>query len=410
MIRKLRIKLVAVSMLSLLLVLGLIIGTVNILNYRDIVSEADGTLALLADNGGAFPKRENGFPAPGASGPGKHGSPELPYESRYFCVTLDAGGETVSVDTGKIAAVDSSAAVRIARRAWERGKTQGFSGDYRYIRSEQESGTMLIFLDCGRSLDTFRTFLFTSCGISALGLLAVLGLMLLFSGRIIKPVSESYEKQKRFITDAGHEIKTPVTIIGADAQVLEMEGGDSEWLRDIQLQTKRLTDLTNDLIYLSRMEEASVQGQKIEFPISDLTAETAQSFQAPARLQDKRLTLCIQPMLSLRGDEKAIRQLLSILLDNALKYSPVGGDIRLALDKRGRNLRLTVENTTQAPLPDKLETLFDRFYRADASRSSQVGGYGLGLSIAKAIVDAHKGKIEATAPEGMLRITATFPC
>ena len=152
-----------------------------------------------------------------------------------------------------------------------------------------------------------------------MGLLAVLVLLVIFSGRIIAPVAESHEKQRRFITDAGHEFKTPLTIIGADADLLELDCGENEWLTDIKSQVKRLTGLTNDLIFLSRMDEERPQFQHIEFSLSDVTEEVVQSFQGPAKAQNKELVLEIQPMLSLTGDEKAIRQLVSILMDNAVK-------------------------------------------------------------------------------------------
>ena len=164
---------------------------------------------------------------------------------------------------------------------------------------------------------------------------------------------------------------------------------------------QRLTELTNDLIYLSRMEEEQPKLQCIEFPISDVAEEMADSFQVPAKSQEKDFSLSIQPMLSFTGDEKNIRKLISILLDNALKYSPRGGKIELRLEKQGRTLQLTVSNTVEQPLErEKLSHLFDRFYRTDQSRNSQTGGYGLGLSIARSIVVAHKGKIRAESPDG----------
>lgn len=166
-------------------------------------------------------------------------------------------------------------------------------------------------------------------------------------------------------------------------------------------QAQRLTALTNDLIYLSRMEEEQPKLQYIDFPISDVVEEMAQSFAALARSQDKDFQVQVQPMLSFQGDEKGIRQLVSILLDNALKYSPTGGQLALRLEKQGRNLLLTVSNTGAQPMEqDKLPHLFDRFYRTDQSRNSQSGGYGLGLSIAKSIVSAHKGKIRAESHDG----------
>ena len=223
-------------------------------------------------------------------------------------------------------------------------------------------------------------------------------------------VLESYEKQKRFITDAGHEIKTPVTIIDADAEVLAMDLGENEWLRDIQVQTKRLAALTKDLVFLSRMEEDRPQLEKIAFPFSDLVSETAQSFQGLAKAQNKTVQLSIQPMITLVGEEKSLRQLVSILLDNALKYSKEGGWIRLSLERQRKTVFLTVENSTDAPLPQRLEDLFERFYRGDSSRNSQTGGYGLGLSIAKAIVETHGGRIGASRDGAdHLRIQVQLP-
>ena len=269
----------------------------------------------------------------------------------------------------------------------------------------------IIFLDCGRSLSSFRATLLASAALALLGLLAVLVLLLILSSRIVRPMAESYEKQKQFITDAGHELKTPMTVISADVDLAEMECGENQWLTDIRRQAERLTCLTNDLIYLSRMEEEQPALQRIEFPLSDLAEEMAQSFQAVARSQEKELALSIHPMLSCTGDEKAIRQLLSILLDNALKYSPAGGSLALRLEKQGRSALLTVSNTTTQPVEqDKLPHLFDRFYRSDQSRNSQTGGYGLGLSIARSIVLAHKGRIRAESSDGLsLSVVVSLP-
>ena len=158
--------------------------------------------------------------------------------------------------------------------------------------------------------------------------------MVYFSARIIKPFSDNYEKQKRFITDAGHELKTPLTIIEADTEVLEMDFGENEWLQDIQGQTKRLADLTNTLVMLSRMEEGTNRDMKIELPLSDIVEEVCHAFQAPARIQNKTLDNAIEPMISIKGDEKAIRGLITILLDNAVKYTNENGQISVSLEKK----------------------------------------------------------------------------
>ena len=400
MIQKLRVKFITASMMSLALVLLVILGGVNAMSYQKVVRDADRILVLLSENRGVFPQQtppddRGGKPGP-VPGGGREFSPEAPFESRFFSVLLNGEGQVLQSDTGQIAAVDDQSAGEMAQAVWSSGSASGFQGDYRYIRAAEAEGTRFIFVDCGRSLSNFRTTLIASVLVALAGLLAVFLLLLILSKRIVRPVAESYEKQRRFITDAGHELKTPLTIIGADLDLVEPELEGNEWLQDIRCQVRRLAGLTQDLIYLSRMEEETAPIQPIEFPLSDLTEEMARSFQGLAKAHGKQLTLSIQPMLSYTGDEKAVRQLLSILLDNALKYTPEGGEITVSLSKEGRTLRLSVSNTIPQPMErETLNRLFDRFYRADQSRSSQTSGYGLGLSIAKSIVAAHKGKIRA---------------
>ena len=414
MIQKLRVKFITASMLSLALVLLVILGGVNAMSYQKVVQDADHILELLSENRGIFPQQvppdDRGGkprPLPGFS----HGlSPETPFESRFFSVLLNGEGQVLQSDTGQIAAVDDQSASEMAQAVWAGGSVSGFRGDYRYVRAAEAEGTRFIFVDCGRSLSNFRTTLIASGLVALAGLLAVFLLLLILSKRIVRPVAESYEKQRRFITDAGHELKTPLTIIGADLDLVEPELDGNEWLQDIRCQVRRLTGLTQDLIFLSRMEEETPPIQPIEFPLSDLTEEMAQSFQGLVKAQKKGLTLSIQPMLSYTGDEKAIRQLLSILLDNAMKYTPEEGNVEIALKKVGRMIRLSVSNTIAQPMErELLDRLFDRFYRGDQSRSSQTGGYGLGLSIAKGIVLAHKGKIRAESGGISLSVIVSLP-
>lgn len=414
MLKKLRIKLIFASMFSLFTVLFIILGIAGVLNYHNLITNADNILQILVENDGRFPEPDktdqDRTPPQHPQGELHRLSPELPYESRYFSVFLDNDGNTIAVNTGKIAAVDTSAAIQYGESVWKSGRTSGFVDSYRYTVSTDGDETHVIFLYCGRNLNTFHTTMLTYTVVSLAGLLAVFLLMLVLSRKIVKPFSETYEKQKQFITDAGHELKTPLTVIDADAEILEMDFGKNEWLSDIQNQTKRLADLTNNLILLARMEEEQPRLQVIEFPLSDVAEETVTAFQALARTQNKSLTYRIQPMLSITGDEKALRQLFSILLDNAVKYSNDGGTIYFSLEKQKNLIRLTVSNTADLIPKDSLPHLFDRFYRGDPSRNSQTGGYGLGLSIAAAIVSAHKGKIWAsTEDEASLTISVTLP-
>ena len=181
--------------------------------------------------------------------------------------------------------------------------------------------------------------------------------------------------------------------LDADTEILEMDYGANEWLSDIQNQTRRLTELTNSLIMLARMEEQPA-AEKIDFPLSDIAQEAAESFLALAKTQNKTLECRIQPMISMCGDEKALRQLITILLDNAVKYSQEGGSISLTLEKQKNSIRLSVFNTTPFLSRKSLEHLFDRFYRSDKARTSG-SGFGIGLSIAQSIVHRHHGDIRA---------------
>ncbi|WP_432628416.1 sensor histidine kinase [Brotaphodocola sp.] len=434
MIRKLQIKLISISMISLILVMSVILGVVNLLNYRHVVLDADHTLAFLAENDGEFPRKGKNFDI--GENP-EYISPELARVSRYFCIELDSDDLVCDLDVSQIAAVDEETAAAYAKEALELGKSSGFLSHYRYLvqtltdedlhentesteNIEEETGNdtvgttpvvRIIFLDCWRSLSNAHTFFLACVWTAICGLVAVLILMILLSKWILRPFSENYEKQRRFITDAGHEIKTPLAIIEADSEILEMDiGDDNEWLQDIRQQTKRLTSLTNDLIYLSRMEEAQNQIQMIEFPFSDLAEETVQSFQTMAKAQNKNFSALIDPRISVKGDQKSLRQLISVLLDNALKYSEENGNISLSLRRQGRYACLTVTNSTADPISLQLDHLFDRFYRGDESRNSKTGGYGIGLSIASAVTANHKGKISATSPDPhTLTITVMIP-
>ena len=415
MIKKLRVKLIAVSMLAMFIVLGTIVIAANIFNYRKIITDSDSILTILMDNDGKFPESmkkhpksedfQDDFKRP------DHFSPETPFESRFFSVPLDKNGTALDAESLQVAATNQDGAKAMAQDVYSRGSSTGFYDTYRFLKGDTQDGYRIIFLDCRRSLDNFRHFLLTSTLISLIGLGAVFVLVLIFSRRIVKPVSESYEKQKEFITNAGHEIKTPLSIINADAEVIAMENGESEWTEDIKNQTMRLSELTNDLIFLAKMEESVKKSDIIDFPLSELVNEASNPFFAPAKTGRKSFSTDISPDLSMKGDEKSIFKLVTLLLDNALKYSPEDGFIHLALSKQKNRIILNVTNTTDyTPEQKTLDHFFDRFYRADKSHNSAKGGYGIGLSIAKAIVDQHKGKIRAIAKDAnCIVVEVSFP-
>lgn len=419
MIKRLRIRFIIASTLALAVVLLIILGGTNLMGYHKIIQEADSILTVLAENDGQFPRRSDmdakqkmkirRGKSPMPNPLGRHElSPETPFESRYFTVDFDTAGKITEVNLQKIASVDQETAAQCGQRVLASGRTGGFWGDFRFLVISSQQDSRIIFLDCSRNLAHFRSTLLSGIATAAGCLTAVLFLLILFSGRIVKPVSESYEKQRRFITDAGHELKTPLTVMGADLELAEMESGANEWTQDIRLQIRRLTGLTNDLITLSRMDEEQPL-QCVTFPVSDVVEETVQSFQSLAACQEQSLSISVQPMLSMDGSEPDIRKLVCVLVDNAVKYAPHGGNISVTLEQADKHILLTVTNTVQNAISNQqAQQLFDRFYRADASRSTS-GGYGLGLSIARSIVSGHKGTIQAIGGTDTLTVTATLP-
>ena len=398
MIKTLRRKFILISLCSVILVLGTIITVINTANFLSVSRGADEILSLLSEHGGIFPKPEKN-PEQKEDTPQKL-SAEAPFDTRYFTVTLKEDGTALSVNTGKIAAVSSQTASEYASSLASMNKTKGWHHNYKYLAKQSDDGIMYLFLDRGRELDSFYSFLFASLLVSFGGILVFFVLILIFSKIALKPVAESYEKQKRFITDANHEIKTPLTIIEANAEVLEMEQGESPWISSIKRQVERLASLTQKLTFLSKMDEESSELQLADFSLSDAVEETAEPFLAITQAQGKALTLDISRGISFHGEEFYIRQLVSLLLDNAVKYSDKDGRISLSLKLSGKNKILQIKNSVSDIQTGNLDFLFERFYRLDASRNSKTGGYGIGLSVAKAIVTAHKGKITAKSEDG----------
>lgn len=406
MIQKLRVKFIAAAAVSLLIVCFLSAFMINAVNYQEITRDADSVLQILHRFSGRLPEITQEFDWESA-GP-RYRSPELPFEIRFFSVLLDAAGEIISSETDQIFSIDEQNVMSYAASALRQQRDFGFVDDYRYMRRAEGDNTRLIFLDCGRMLTGYRQMILSSLWVTLAVILCVILLLTLLSSRIARPIARSYEKQKRFITDAGHELKTPITIIQTDAELLAMEIDNNEWLQDIQSQASRLSSLTSDLIYLARMEE-NQQLPMIVFPLSDVAEETVSSFETAAKAHGQAILQDIQPAIECVGNERALRQMVSVLMDNAVRYAPAGSRIHVTLERTARQIRLAIRNPAPHVTPENLENLFERFYRADASRNSQDGGHGIGLSVAKAIVSAHGGKISAALRDNELTIMVLLP-
>ena len=441
MIKKLKTRFIILAMVSLTILLTAIVAGMNIINYNKVVSDADDRLTVLEGYSGRLLERENSDDGDGQFmhdgneesggqddpfenredflGPKGPGGPSMTRdeaeEARFFSVFVDSGGNVTRTNTERISAVDSEEAAEFAKEALASGEDRGFVEELRYSVSEKDGVTIVTFLDCGRVLESFRDFLRASVLMSLIGLLVVFAVICYFAGRIVKPVAESYEKQKRFITDAGHEIKTPLAIIKANLDLLDMQMDDiegahgrsaeTEDLRDglaeIGGQVNRLAGLTNDLVYLSRMEEAESSLIMTDVPLSDIAGESVSAFDNLAKENGRSIAADIEEGITVRGSTKELEKLMSIILENAVKYSEGDAPIEVTVKKEGRNAVAEVRNTVADELTnEKLSHVFERFYRTDASRNSETGGHGIGLSMAQAIVSAHGGKIGVRTTDG----------
>ncbi len=407
MINKIRRKFIIAAMLSVTAVLIVIIGGMTVVNYIDLVSSADNTVDILLLNDGKFPAFDH---SPNRTQPfdNRNFSPETPFETRYFSAFANKDGEVVSCNLDFVASIDADEARVMAQDIINKNTSSGFYGRYRFGVKQTNNGTLIVCLDCVRSLETFRSFLLSGVLLSIVGIAAVFALVLAFSGVISKPIAESYEKQHRFITDVSHELKTPLAIINANAEVLEAENGCSEWTDSIKNQVENLSDLTQNLILLSRMEEGPAPVMK-SLSLSELVTESITPFYTLAAAGNKTFVANIDSDINIRGNDAMLRRLVSILSDNAIKYSNDNGVISVCLKKTGKNAVLSFENPVDHIEPGDRKELFDRFVRADSSRNSQTGGYGIGLSIAKAIADSHNASISAFSSNGkVLYISVAF--
>ena len=317
----------------------------------------------------------------------------------YFTVQFVSGGNSYA-DVSRVADVTSSDAISLAAPLYEAGQREGTVDSYRYASAETETGTTVyVFLSrADQTRSVLRVALLSLLlGLAAWGLMLLL--VVLLSKRAIRPIAENMEKQRRFVTDAGHEIKTPLAIIQANTEAMELRTGENKYTKNIREQVGRLSGLMQDLLTLAKADESRTAENAARFSLSELTEQICKSFQTPMELRGLSLRSEIAGDVQLLGDRNLITRLVSILMDNAVKYASENSELRLLLTKTERWATLSLQNRCDA-LPDcPPEKLFDRFYRADEARTQKSGGYGIGLSAARAIAEAHGGSISAAYSE-----------
>lgn len=395
MLKKMRWRFIISAMAAMLTVMIVLTAGINLWNYVITTKRQERTLNMLLEQEHISPFPFDNFKDDFLPDGVLFGapSPEAPYSIRFFSVHCSSLGEVSHISTDFIASISESDAEEYAKDILKRGKNTGYYQDYRYLVSRTDDEITLIFLNSASEIQFMKTILIVSCTVAFCSLLAVFGLVLMLSKRAIAPYMKNIERQKRFITDAGHEIKTPLTSISTSADVLSIEYGDNEWVNNIQKQTVRLAKLVGNLITLSRLDEETPFPEKTEFSLSDTAWEISEPFAALAKTKEKIYIQNIEDGLSMCGDQSSINQMISILLDNAVRYSDAGGWIQFNVYKNYKNIIIEVFNTCELEDISDIDRLFDRFYRPDQSRSLNTGGNGIGLSIAQAIAEAHGGKI-----------------
>lgn len=406
MIGKIKRKLIIVIMVSVAVVLTIIFVSMNVLNHLHMAKSADDMLVLIAENNGTIPEYPQ-INIPKERLP-EQLSRESAYQTRYFIVQYDRHDRVIDINLSHIASISYDDAERYAAEVRKRDSISGYRGIYRYRIQPTDFGRIVIFLDCSMAMQTATSMIITSCGIALISLLAIFLVICIFSSRFIRPMIESVEKQKRFVTDAGHELKTPLAIINANVEVMELVDGSNEWLESIKNQVNRMNGLVKSMLRLARMEEGTMDSVSTIFDVSKVFNEITEPFKVVAQQKNRNLKINSQQNIKMSGDEEAIRNLISILVDNAIKYCNDEGRIEARLSLEGKNIKILVRNTTDVDSNENLQRLFDRFYRPDDSRARESGGFGIGLSMAKNIVDSHHGKITAQRDGDFVCFRVTF--
>jgi len=431
-LRKIRNQFILVSTLSFFGVMLLMGGLIYALSETALRNEVRQIMSVIVENDGEIPdadvdvQYEVGADAPSLPGEtaltereiSEHmewslqrmfgrgnlleESPDYLRSTSYFAVLFDSSDEVEKITASHIWALDGNRVARYAQFAKNQRSSFGNIGCYYYGVYEREGGgDMVIYVDRTGQVSTNSRILFAVLTILGVGTLLAFFLMRLFSVRIVRSEMKNAEKQKQFITNASHELKTPLAVIRANTEMQELTAGQTEWTASTMRQVARMSGLVENLVKIARAEEKdSVELRSID--VSKIVEETADSFVPVAEGEGKQLRRETDAPLPFMTDESMLRQLLTLLLDNAVKYCDDGGTVACTAKRNGKALELTASNTFAAGKDVDYSRFFDRFYRADSSHNTDMGGYGIGLSIAESIVESLKGDIRVFWKDGVI--------
>lgn len=410
MIKQLQRRFIKIAMLSFCVVVFLIVGLTNLMNYLRTRQEIEQNLSAVLENLDLIQQTEKNW----KWNYGRKATDNYSIETedadtkedidailsgvRFFTVTLDAEGNVIRTNTRNTNTVDARRAAEIALSLYQQGKMDGVGTYSRYKAVSSGDDLIYVFVNCKRKLRECNHFFRTSMLSALIELILVFFPVYFFSRAVVRPVQESVDKQKAFITNAGHEIKTPLTIIDANTDVIELTSGETEWTKSIRNQVRRLTKLTEELVSLAKLQEIKELPNRQKVDVFAVLQECCDQFETVAQMHGKKLDRNLQEDVAVYGDEAMLERVFSILLDNAVKYADEQSVILVTLRRNGKYTVIEVKNSAAAMKKGRHMDLFERFYRADSSHNSATGGHGIGLSSAQAITELHKGRITAYSP------------
>ena len=417
MIKKLRWKFIAVAMISIIVVLMAIIGTITLINYNKTVDNIDKVLTVLVDNGGKFNNLDFGDDnlenTDGNNNKGNlnhqedHGefTKETPYWTRFFSVKFTNSSPDPAVDTSMIASVSKEEAIDMAKKTIDSNSMIGFYGAYRYKVKIADDFKLVVFVDCTKEMRSIRYFVFTGTWISLVGIIAVFIIVFIFSKIVFNPVKRTYDKQKRFVTNAAHELKTPLTIISANNELIDAQYNSLDETQAIDKQVKKLTIMINNLTLLSKLDEEDKNVDlKEKVDLTKLSNDLIEPFKVIFESRNIKFNFFVDDNCYIKGNTNLISQLLSLLIDNANKYALTYIDFEVRIVGKGVELKTSNDADIDEKNPN---LLLERFYRNDKARG-KIEGSGIGLSVVNEIVKLHKGTIKLNASNNVYSCVIKF--
>ena len=406
MTKTLKRRFIMFTMTAVTCLLIFIVLAINSLNWMMLERQSDTVLRTIVDADGTFHKMDFDRLPPFS----RPLDMDRMRASRFFIVRSDLSGNIIDVNIDQISAIDQETAKIYGLEVLKTDDTFGRVHGYKFAVKQLGPNTLTFFMDISEQSENFRMVLFASSAIAVLCWVLLLMIVILLSGKVIRPVLVGMEKQKQFITNAGHEMKTPLAIIQSNNDTMALIHGENKYNVHIRNQTKRLNVLMSNLLTLAKLdEEIPLLTETVN--ISDVASELLPVYAEEAQTRNLPFSVQIEPDIIIQTNKDSFCQMMTILLDNALKYTPQGGNIRLSFTRDGRHIQIITENTCDTSLEPNPERLFERFYRGDAARTQQKesSGYGIGLSAARAICENFGGKLTAEySSDDSIRFTARF--